>query len=75
MSHGKVGFPQTLRISGLLLLMGLSTESISLNWVHPIAFILFFVIGGTLLGAGVLLSLYSLFLLPSSRDSHDSGTN
>ena len=75
MKRHKVGFPQTLRVSGVLLLMGLCTEAISLFWVHPIAFILYFVIGGTLLAAGVLLFLYSLVLFPRSGGSHDSGTN
>ena len=71
----KVGIQRTLRISGVLLLLGLSTESVSLFWVHPIAFIAFFVVGGTLLAAGVLLFLYSLVLFPSSTDSHGPGTN
>jgi hypothetical protein len=75
MKRDKVGFPQTLRISGILLVTGLCTEAVSLFWVHPIAFIVFFVVGGTLLGAGVLLFLYSLLLFRSSRDSHDPGTN
>ena len=71
----KVGIQRTLRISGVLLLLGLSTESVSLFWVHPIAFIAFFVVGGTFLAAGVLLFLYSLVLFPSSTDSHGPGTN
>jgi hypothetical protein len=75
MKHDKVGFPKTFRVSGILLLMGLCTEAISLFWVQPIAFIVFFVVGGTLLGAGVLLFLYSIVLFPSSPDSQDSGTN
>jgi hypothetical protein len=54
------GFQKALRISGVLLLLGLCTEAISLIWVHPIAFILFFVVGGALLAAGILLFLYSL---------------
>ena len=53
-------FERMFRISGVLLLLGLCTEAISLRWVHPIAFILFFVVGGTLLTTGVLLFLYSL---------------
>jgi hypothetical protein len=55
-----IGFPQALRLSGVLLLLGLCVEAVSLRWVHPLAFILFFVAGGTLLAAGVLLYLYSL---------------
>jgi hypothetical protein len=69
MMSRKVGFPQTLLISGILLVMGLCTETISLIWVHPIAFIVFFVVGGTLLAAGVLLFLYSLVAFTSAHGS------
>jgi hypothetical protein len=62
----KVGFPRALRVSGIFLILGLCTEAVSLFWVHPIAFIAFFVVGGTFLGAGVLLFLYSLVSFPSS---------
>jgi hypothetical protein len=60
MRFDRIEFPQALRLSGVLLLLGLCVEAISLRWIHPIAFILFFVAGGTLLAAGVLLYLYSL---------------
>jgi hypothetical protein len=75
MTFDKVGFPRALRIAGVLLMLGLCTEAISLLWVHPIAFIVFFVVGGTLLGAGVLLFLYSLVFFRSSPDSHGSKTH
>jgi hypothetical protein len=75
MTFDKVGFPRALRISGVLLVLGLCTEAISLLWVHPIAFIAFFVVGGTSLGAGVLLFLYSIVFFRSSPGSHGPGTN
>jgi len=53
-------FSMSFRFSGLLLIIGLCIEAITLNWIHPIAFIAFFVIGGLFLGAGVLLFLYSV---------------
>jgi TRAP-type C4-dicarboxylate transport system permease small subunit len=71
MKFDKVGFPRAFRISGVLLVLGLCTEAISLHWVHPLAFIAFFVVGGTLLAAGVLLFLYSLLAIPSAPDTHD----
>jgi hypothetical protein len=75
MKVDQLGFPRSFRISGLLLLLGLSTEAVSLFWVHPIAFIAFFVVGGTLLALGVLLFLYSLVLFPSSSHSPDQQKN
>jgi polyferredoxin len=70
-----VEFPQTFRISGILLVLGLCTEMISLTWVHPIAFILFFVVGGAFLGAGVLLFLYSLVSFSSDSGSRGGRAN
>ena len=70
-----LGFPLAFRLSGVLLLLGLVTEAVSLFWIHPLAFIAFFVVGGTFLGAGVLLFLYSLVYFPSSSHSADSLKN
>lgn len=75
MSLEKTGLPRSYRISGVLLVLGLLTETITLHWVHPLAFIAFFVIGGSLLAAGVLLFLYALVSLPSERNVHNSGAN
>ena len=63
-------FPISFRLSGVLLIIGLCVETISLYWIHPIAFLAFFVIGGAFLGAGVLLFLYSIVSrsLPTSSD-------
>jgi hypothetical protein len=65
-------FSLSFRLSGVLLIVGLCIEAISLHWIHPIAFLAFFVIGGTFLGAGVLLFLYSLVSRPPSFDANDS---
>jgi hypothetical protein len=65
-------FSLSFRLSGVLLIVGLCIEAISLHWIHPIAFLAFFVIGGTFLGAGVLLFLYSLVSRPPSLDANDS---
>jgi hypothetical protein len=75
MKVDQLGFPRNFRISGILLMLGLSTEAASLFWVHPIAFITFFVVGGTFLAAGILLFLYSLVLFPSSSHSSDPKKN
>jgi hypothetical protein len=49
-----------IRASGVLLIMGLVVEAISLKWAHPTAFLVFMFIGGTAMAAGVLLFFYSL---------------
>jgi hypothetical protein len=51
---------RSLRISGVLLILGLAVELISLLWGKPLSFILFACIGGLLMLAGILLYLYSL---------------
>jgi hypothetical protein len=75
MTLNGIGFPRVFRISGVLLVLGLCTEAISLRWIHPLAFIAFFVIGGTFLAAGVLLFLYSVVAISHARDTRDPGAN
>jgi hypothetical protein len=60
MNSGESKFPVSFRLAGILLIIGLCIEAISLNWIHPLAFLAFFVLGGAFLGAGVLLYLYSI---------------
>lgn len=49
-----------IRISGVLLLIGLLIETISLIWFTPLTFTLFGMVGLTFVGAGILLYLWSL---------------
>jgi hypothetical protein len=49
-----------LRLSGLLVTIGLIAELISLLWNHPIAFLLFLGAGAVLMAAGILYYFYSL---------------
>jgi len=72
MSAGESKFSNSFRLSGVLLIIGLCIEAISLQWVHPIAFLAFFVIGGAFLGAGIFLFLYSLVFHPSPANPNDS---
>lgn len=74
MNLDKVGFPRAFRISGVLLVLGLCVEAISLRWIHPLAFIAFFVIGGTFLAVGVLLFLYSVAAMPPAPGGRNSGS-
>lgn len=49
-----------LKISGVLISAGLVVEVATLYWSHPLTFVAFILLGGSLVGAGVLLYLYSL---------------
>lgn len=58
-----------LRLSGLLVAIGLIVELISLLWNHPTAFFLFLGVGAVMMAAGILYYFYSLVTLhePSSE--------
>ena len=58
-----------LRISGLLVALGLIVEAITMLWSHPTAFLVFLLLGGSLVAAGVLLYLFSIATLPASPPS------
>lgn len=59
-----------LRISGILVMLGLVVEALSLCWNNALSFMSFVVVGGLLLGSGILLFLYSLVTSnPSALDN------
>jgi hypothetical protein len=49
-----------VRIAGVLILLGLLVEGLSLMWNHPLSFIAFLAVGGLLLAAGVVVYLLML---------------
>lgn len=49
-----------LRISGVLVILGLVVEALSLLWNTAFSFMSFIVIGGLFFASGILLFLYSL---------------
>jgi hypothetical protein len=51
---------QVARRSAALVLAGLTVEAVSLGWQHPTAFLVFFIVGGALLAAGMSTFVYSL---------------
>jgi hypothetical protein len=63
---------RSLRISGILVIIGLLVEALCLVWSRPIAFVVLVCLGGALVGLGVLLFLYSLVSAPLPR-SNSSG--
>jgi hypothetical protein len=63
----RIQIERALRISGILLILGILVEIISLIWEKPLAFLLFVGIGGSLTFVGIVLYLYSL--LPPSLET------
>jgi hypothetical protein len=61
------GIERALRASGILLILGLVVEVVSLIWERPLAFLLFVGVGGLLTLLGITLFLYSL--VPLSRET------
>jgi hypothetical protein len=49
-----------IRWAGLLIVAGLVVQMLSLISIHPLAFMSFLMIGCPLVGAGILLFLYSI---------------
>jgi hypothetical protein len=49
-----------IRASGILIILGLLIEALSLFWNHPLAFLAFVSVGGILLVLGVLIYLLAL---------------
>ena len=60
MKTAAAGIHRSLRVAGVLLILGLGVELISLLWEKPLAFLLFAFIGGALFLAGIFVYLYSL---------------
>ena len=56
-----------LRISGVLIVLGLIIEALSLVRIHPLAFLSFMFLGGGFLVAGIATYLYSLVSTGSAR--------
>jgi hypothetical protein len=55
---------RSLRISGILVIIGLLVEALCLVWSRPIAFVVLVSMGGALIGLGVLVFLYALLAAP-----------
>jgi hypothetical protein len=65
MKISEIGIGRLLRISSLLVIVGLVLEIVSLLWFHPLSFVLFAFLAASLIGLGILLYLVSLvFVAP-----------
>jgi hypothetical protein len=49
-----------IRLSAILLIIGLMIEAVSLIWAHPTAFLVFAFVGVAFMGIGSVVFLYSL---------------
>jgi hypothetical protein len=66
-SGGGSVLERRLRISGVLIVLGLMIEALSLVRIHPLAFLSFMFLGGGFLVAGIATYLYSLVSVVSAR--------
>ena len=55
-----------LRISALLLILGLLVEALCLLWARPLAFVVLVSLGGGLIASGIVFFLYSLLFVAHS---------
>ena len=60
MTQSESRFHGKLKIAGYLLLAGLAVEGITLNWSHPTSFLLFIILGGVLILAGIAIYLVEI---------------
>lgn len=69
MENGKSNprLEKRLRIAGSMILLGLLVELGTLLWSHPTAFLLFIFLGGTLMGLGILLYLFSILTTSQAK--------
>ena len=72
MNAGEPHIHRRLRISGVLIILGLAVELLSLIRIHPLAFMCFLLVGGGLLAAGVILYLVSLVHIAPTASREDS---
>jgi len=56
-----------LRIAAVLVIAGLLVELITLFWSHPTSFLIFLLVGGSLIVLGVLVYLLSLLKWTTPR--------
>ena len=54
------------RIAGILIILGLVVEGLSLLWNHPLSFLAFLCIGGIFLLLGILVYLLALVSRPQA---------
>jgi hypothetical protein len=56
-----------LRLAGVLIVVGLLTQALTLLWNHPLSFVAYMVIGGLSVAIGIVVYLLTLVNLPTGR--------
>jgi hypothetical protein len=51
--------PRLLRVSGILVILGLLVEAFTLVWNHPVAFWLFVFVGAGFVLSGIVVFIYT----------------
>ena len=60
MTENESRLQRKLKTAAYLLIAGLAVEGISLNWSHPTSFLLFIILGGVFVLAGIAIYLIAL---------------
>ena len=63
-----------LRIGGLVLIVGLIVEAITLIWAHPLAFVVCVAVGIALIVVGIAVYLHLIVTMESRSDRSPSST-
>ena len=71
MSPSNPRLERRLRLAGLLIIMGLLVELLSLWRIHPLAFLSFMFLGGGFLLGGFVVYLHALVSLSSGPPTGD----
>jgi len=72
MKLSQYGMSRMLRVSSILVVLGLAVEIVSLLWFHPLSFVMFAFVGAVLVAAGILVFLASLVFVVAPPESSGS---
>jgi hypothetical protein len=71
MKNRAIGIQRFLKVSSVLIIVGLLAEIVSLLWFHPLSFVLFAFVGASLIGLGIMVYLVSLvFAVTRPAEDH-----
>jgi hypothetical protein len=60
MTDGLSRVQRKLKLAAYLLIAGLALEGVTLQWAHPTSFVLFIILGGVLVLAGIAVYLIAI---------------
>ena len=60
MSDSAARLQGKLKMAAWLLIAGLAVEAMTIQWAHPMSFVLFIIVGGALILAGVATYLIAI---------------